>query len=76
MRAWPALSPPSPPSAPWEACCSATTSALGVSGTFWLFAAVNLLAVLFTFRYMPETRGRTLEEIEQALDDGSFRSMR
>ncbi|MEU9469692.1 sugar porter family MFS transporter [Streptomyces avermitilis] len=52
------------------------TSALGVSGTFWLFAAVNLLAVLFTFRYMPETRGRTLEEIEQALDDGSFRSMR
>ncbi|MEK0098302.1 sugar porter family MFS transporter [Streptomyces sp. A475] len=52
------------------------TSALGVSGTFWLFTVMNLLAFLFTFRYVPETRGRSLEEIEGALRSGTFRVMR
>lgn len=52
------------------------TSALGVSGTFWLFAGVNALAFLFVFRYVPETRGRSLEDIEAALRAGTFRAMR
>ncbi|MFE4722798.1 MFS transporter, partial [Streptomyces sp. NPDC056728] len=52
------------------------TSALGVSGTFWLFTLMNLLAFLFTFRYVPETRGRSLEEIEGVLRSGTFRAMR
>ncbi|WP_327576125.1 MFS transporter [Streptomyces sp. NBC_00145] len=52
------------------------TSALGVSGTFWLFTLMNLVAFLFTFRYVPETRGRSLEEIEGALRSGTFRAMR
>ncbi|MFE7243336.1 MFS transporter [Streptomyces sp. NPDC057580] len=42
------------------------TNALGVCGTLWLFAAINALAVLFVFRCIPETRGRSLEEIEAA----------
>jgi predicted MFS family arabinose efflux permease len=38
---------------------------LGPSGTFWLYALTALGAWLFAFRLVPETRGRTLEEIER-----------
>jgi len=34
-----------------------------VAGTFWLFSAVCVLALLFGWRMLPETKGRTLEEI-------------
>uniref|UniRef100_A0ABM5F788 Solute carrier family 2, facilitated glucose transporter member 8 isoform X1 n=2 Tax=Pogona vitticeps TaxID=103695 RepID=A0ABM5F788_9SAUR len=33
-------------------------------GTFWLFSATCLLNVLFTIFFVPETRGKSLEEIE------------
>ncbi|XP_061460054.1 solute carrier family 2, facilitated glucose transporter member 8 isoform X4 [Rhineura floridana] len=33
-------------------------------GTFWLFCATCLLNVVFTLRCVPETRGKSLEEIE------------
>ncbi|MFI9382056.1 sugar porter family MFS transporter [Kutzneria sp. NPDC052558] len=52
------------------------TSALGATGTFWLFAAVNALAVVFVRRFVPETRARSLEDIENALRAGTFRAMR
>ncbi|KAJ6652640.1 hypothetical protein lerEdw1_011235, partial [Lerista edwardsae] len=39
-------------------------SLLTPAGTFWLFAATCLLNVLFTILCVPETRGKTLEEIE------------
>ena len=48
------------------------TVTLGISGTFWLFAAINVLAFLFVWRYVPETRGRTLEQIETDLRAGKF----
>lgn len=38
--------------------------AVGPATTFALFAAVSLLGWLFTWRWVPETKGRTLEEIE------------
>ncbi|KDN75550.1 major facilitator transporter [Streptomyces olindensis] len=41
--------------------------AVGVSNTFFLFVAVGLLAVAFVKRYVPETRGRTLEHLEHEL---------
>ncbi|MGW8378256.1 sugar porter family MFS transporter [Streptomyces sp. ODS28] len=44
--------------------------ALGVSATFWLYAGICALLVLFTLRCIPETKGRSLEEIEQGLRAG------
>ncbi len=37
---------------------------IGTSTTFWLYAAVAGVALLFTWRLVPETKGKTLEQIE------------
>lgn len=34
-----------------------------VAGIFWMFSAVCVLALLFGWRFIPETKGRSLEEI-------------
>jgi MFS transporter, SP family, galactose:H+ symporter len=38
---------------------------LGRSGTFWLYALVGIGAWIFAFLLVPETKGKTLEEIEE-----------
>jgi SP family galactose:H+ symporter-like MFS transporter len=38
---------------------------LGRSGTFWLYALVGVGAWVFAFLLIPETKGKTLEEIEE-----------
>jgi sugar porter (SP) family MFS transporter len=40
------------------------TQVLGKAGTFWLYAAVTVGAWFFAFYLVPETNGRSLEEIE------------
>jgi predicted MFS family arabinose efflux permease len=40
------------------------TQVLGTSATFWLYGAVSIGALLFAFFLVPETKGRSLEEIE------------
>ena len=37
----------------------------GGDGTFWLYAGVTLLALVFVWKMIPETKGKSLEEIER-----------
>ena len=39
-------------------------NAIGKSATFWLYAALCAAAFVFTAFFVPETKGKTLEEIE------------
>jgi len=41
--------------------------ALGAHGTFWLFAGISLLGFLFILFRLPETKGKTLEEVENLI---------
>ncbi|PRS17394.1 sugar porter family MFS transporter [Bacillus halotolerans] len=45
-------------------------SSAGLSFTFFIFVALGILAIGFVYKFMPETKGRTLEELEE-----HFRSM-
>ena len=40
------------------------TQVLGKSATFWLYGAISIGAWLFAFFLVPETKGKTLEQIE------------
>jgi hypothetical protein len=39
--------------------------AIGESATFLIFAIMCVVSVLFIDRYVPETKGRSLEEIQE-----------
>ena len=57
----------------WVGCCTLTFSfpsmnaALGSSGTFWVYSAICACAFVFLLRRCPETKGKTLEELEEEL---------
>ena len=44
--------------------------ALGAAGVFWTYAAICLAGLLFLYIRLPETRDRTLEEIETYVRSG------
>lgn len=62
-------------SALWIACFVLTYSfpilnkSLGAAGTFWLYGAICVLGGVFIAKKLPETKGKTLEEIESDLAD-------
>jgi len=43
------------------------TDGVGTSATFWLFGLCSLVGLVFVYRFVPETKGRTLEAIEDDL---------
>jgi sugar porter (SP) family MFS transporter len=60
-------------SALWIACFLLTftfpvlNSALGPAGTFWLYAGICFVGFLFVLLCVPETKGKSLEQIEREL---------
>ena len=57
----------------WVGCCTLTFSfpsmnaALGSSGSFWIYSAICICAFAFLWRRCPETKGKSLEELEKEL---------
>ena len=57
----------------WVGSCTLTfafpsmNAALGCSGSFWIYAGICLLGLIYFVRNCPETKGRSLEEIEKEL---------
>ena len=57
----------------WTACFLLTytfpllNAALGAAGTFWTYAAVCLAGAVYLSMRLPETKGKTLEELESDL---------
>ena len=57
----------------WVGCCTLTFSfpsmnaALGSSGTFWIYSGICVCAFIYLWRHCPETKGKTLEQLEKEL---------
>ena len=57
----------------WVGCCTLTFSfpsmnaALGSSGSFWIYSAICICAFIFLWNRCPETKGKSLEELEKDL---------
>lgn len=57
----------------WSACFILTytfpllNSGLGAAGTFWLYGLICLAGGIFVWRKLPETKGKSLEELEKEL---------
>lgn len=45
-------------------------NSVGVDMTFWVYSLICLAGLFWGYHYIPETRGRSLEEIEQHWRDG------
>jgi sugar porter (SP) family MFS transporter len=58
----------------WAGCFTLTYTfpllnrAFGPAGTFWIYAAICVLGFAFILLRLPETKGKTLEEIESQLE--------
>jgi SP family arabinose:H+ symporter-like MFS transporter len=56
----------------WLACILITftflslVEAVGSTGAFWVYAVLSVVNFVFIWRVLPETKGRSLEEIERS----------
>lgn len=48
--------------------------ALGSGETFWLFAGITVVGVVFVFVFVPETKGKSLNEIQDILSGKTNRN--
>lgn len=59
----------------WVGSCTLTfafpsmNAALGCSGSFWIYAGICLAGFIYFLRACPETKGRTLEQLEKELSN-------
>ncbi len=59
----------------WATCWAlaqvfpAMNASLGAAGSFWIFGAVCLAGFIYILKVLPETRGKSLEQIESELVD-------
>ncbi|KAL0851232.1 hypothetical protein ABMA28_007076 [Loxostege sticticalis] len=44
---------------------------IGPAGTFWLFGCITFVGLFFVIVFVPETRGKSLEQIENKLTGGT-----
>ncbi len=57
----------------WVGCCTLTftfpsmNAALGSSGSFWIYSGICLCAFIYLLRTCPETKGKSLTELEKEL---------
>jgi len=57
----------------WTGCCTLTFSfpsmnaTLGSYGTFWVYSTICACALVYLWRNCPETKGKSLEELEKEL---------
>ena len=52
------------------------TSTIGKAATFWIYAGIGVIAIVFFVRRVPETMGRSLEEIQRDVTGSSRRGRR
>jgi len=59
----------------WVACTALTFSfpvlndAFGAHGTFWLYGLICVIGFGVVLKFLPETKGKSLEQIERELVD-------
>jgi major inositol transporter-like SP family MFS transporter len=49
---------------------------IGITGVFFIFAAIGAIALLFVITQVPETRGRSLESLEEDVESGAIFNFR
>ena len=47
-------------------------ASIGITGSFFLFAGIGVVALLFVYTQVPETRGRSLEALEEDVSSGQI----
>ena len=49
---------------------------IGITGVFFMFAAIGAIALVFVITQVPETRGRSLEALEEDVESGAIYNFR
>jgi len=47
-------------------------ASVGITGSFFLFGVIGIVALIFIYTQVPETRGRTLEALEEDVTTGAI----
>ena len=40
-------------------------NSIGEAFTFWIYGVIGILSLIFTYYFLPETKGKSLEKIEK-----------